>query len=139
MRGRAHLADAGKKISRMRPSGESIFVNGNDVLAFEAGIGNQITMMRRVAGMLAGGLFNVPLIGNGIVAVTSHDQPLTLVLKRGGGPMFTDPKATVAWSGSVQPEIVTDISFGTLIGCSSGESIQMKFEGEGCVVVQPYE
>ena len=37
------------------------------------------------------------------------------------------------------PEIATDISLKTLVGRGSGESIQMKFAGEGWVVVQPYE
>ncbi|RMH91129.1 AIM24 family protein [Lysobacter pythonis] len=138
-RGRAYLADAGKKIGLLRLGGESIFVNGNDVLAFEAGIDNRITMMRRVAGMMAGGLFNVRLSGNGIVAITSHYQPLTLGVSAAGGPVFTDPNATVAWSGNLEPEIVTDISLGTLVGRTSGESIQLKFAGEGWVVVQPYE
>ncbi|MFX9431556.1 AIM24 family protein, partial [Acinetobacter baumannii] len=36
--GRVYLADAGKKITLLRLAGESIYVNGNDVLAFEDGI-----------------------------------------------------------------------------------------------------
>ncbi|MCL1633169.1 AIM24 family protein [Luteimonas sp. SX5] len=137
--GRVYLADEGKKITLLRLAGESIFVNGNDVLAFEAGIENKITMMRKAAGMLSGGLFNVRLSGSGIVAITSHYQPLTLPVNAQSGPVFTDPNATVAWSGGLSPEIVTDISFGTLLGRGSGESIQLKFAGEGWVVVQPYE
>lgn len=137
--GRVYLADKGKKITLLRLAGESIFANGNDVLAFEAGIENKITMMRRAAGMLSGGLFNVRLSGSGIVAITSHYQPLTLPVNAQTGPVFTDPNATVAWSGGLSPEIVTDISLGTLLGRGSGESIQLKFAGEGWVVVQPYE
>ena len=137
--GRVYLADAGKKITLLRLAGESIFVNGNDVLAIESGIDNKITMMRRVAGMLSGGLFNVRLSGQGIVAITSHYQPLTLPVNAQTGPVFTDPNATVAWSGGLSPEIVTDISLGTLFGRGSGESVQLKFAGDGWVVVQPYE
>jgi len=137
--GRVYLADAGKKITLLRLAGESIFVNGNDVLAIEAGIDSQITMMRRVAGMLSGGLFNVRLSGHGIVAITSHYEPLTLPVNAQSGPVFTDPNATVAWSGGLTPEIVTDVSLGTLLGRGSGESIQLRFAGEGWVVVQPYE
>ncbi|HJR73294.1 MAG TPA: AIM24 family protein [Luteimonas sp.] len=137
--GRVYLADAGKKITLLRLAGEAIFVNGNDVLAIESGIDNKITMMRRVAGMLSGGLFNVRLSGHGIVAITSHYQPLTLPVNAQTGPVFTDPNATVAWSGGLTPEIVTDISLGTLFGRGSGESVQLKFAGDGWVVVQPYE
>jgi uncharacterized protein (AIM24 family) len=136
--GRVYLADAGKKVTLLKLQGEAIFVNGNDVLAIEDGIESKITMMRKVSGMLTGGLFNVRLSGNGLVAITSHYEPVTLRVSR-AQPVFTDPNATVAWSGSLAPEIVTDISIGTLFGRGSGESIQLKFAGEGWVVVQPYE
>lgn len=138
-KGRVYLADGGKKITLLRLNNETIFVNGNDVLAFEQGIDSKITMMRKIAGMMAGGLFNIRLNGNGIVAITSHYEPLTLRVTPGNGPVFTDPNATVAWSGTLSPEITTDISLGTLIGRTSGETVQMKFAGEGWVVVQPYE
>jgi uncharacterized protein (AIM24 family) len=137
--GRLYLADLGKKITLLRLAGETIFANGNDVLAFETGIQNEIKMMRKVAGMLSGGLFNVRLSGNGIVALTSHYDPLTLRVTPEKGPVFTDPNATIAWSGTLTPEITTDISIGTFFGRGSGESVQMKFQGTGWVVVQPYE
>jgi uncharacterized protein (AIM24 family) len=138
-RGRVYLADVGKKITLLRLQGESIFVNGNDVLATESTIGNEIKMMRKAAGMISGGLFNVKLSGHGLVAITSHYEPLTLPVSASTGPVYTDPNATVAWSGGLSPEIVTDIGLKTLIGRGSGESIQLKFAGEGWVVVQPYE
>lgn len=137
--GRVYVADAGKKVTLLRLAGDTIFVNGNDVLAYEDGIQSDITMMKRMAGMMSGGLFNMRLSGSGVVAITSHYEPLTLPVSAKSGPVFTDPNATVAWSGSLSPEVVADISFGTLLGRGSGESIQLKFQGEGWVVVQPYE
>jgi uncharacterized protein (AIM24 family) len=136
--GRVYIADAGKKITLLRLGGEAIFVNGNDVLAYEDGIQADIKMMRRVSGMMSGGLFNMRLAGTGVVAITSHYEPLTLAVTP-NEPVFTDPNATVAWSGNLTPDIVTDISLGTLFGRGSGESIQLKFAGQGWVVVQPYE
>lgn len=41
--------------------------------------------------------------------------------------------------GNLEPQFKKDISFKTFLGRGSGESIQMLFEGEGFVVVQPYE
>lgn len=137
--GRVYLADIGKKITLLRLNGESIFVNGNDVLALESTISYDITMMRKMAGMMAGGLFNVKLSGHGLVAITAHYEPLTLPVNASTGPVFTDPNATVAWSGGLSPDIVTDINLRTLMGRGSGESIQLRFAGEGWVVVQPYE
>lgn len=136
--GKLYLADQGKKISILHLQNEAIFVNGNDLLAFEPSINWDIKLMRRVAGMLSGGLFNVRLEGTGMVAVTSHYEPLTLLVSP-ENPVYSDPNATVAWSGNLQPEFVTDISFKTFLGRGSGESIQMKFSGEGFVVVQPFE
>ncbi|WP_062356564.1 AIM24 family protein [Bacillus kwashiorkori] len=136
--GKLYLADQGKKISVLHLNNQSIYVNGNDLLAFEKQLDWDIKLMRRVAGMLAGGIFNVKVEGTGLVAITSHYEPLTLVVSR-NSPVYTDPNATVAWSGNLQPEFVTDISFKTFIGRGSGESVQMKFSGEGFVVVQPFE
>lgn len=136
--GELYLADQGKKIIIFDLENESLTVNGNDLLAFEPTINWDIKMMRTVAGMLGGGLFNIHLNGSGKVAITTHFEPLTLVV-RPGEPVFTDPDSTVAWSGHLEPTIHTDVSFRTFVGRGSGESIQMKFEGEGFVIIHPYE
>ena len=138
-KGRVYLADKGKKVRLLRLNGETFFANGNDVLAYQDGIQTEITMMRRAAAMLAGGLFNIRLSGKGIVAITSHYDPLTLPVTAATGPVFTDPNATVAWSGSLTPDIVSNVTVGTMFGRGSGEAFRMKFQGEGWVVVQPYE
>ncbi|KKB75039.1 MULTISPECIES: AIM24 family protein [Bacillus] len=137
-KGKLYLADQGKKISILNLDDDSIFVNGNDLLAFESGMKWDIKLMKRISGMLAGGLFNVKLEGTGMAAITSHYEPLTLLVSP-ESPVYTDPNATVAWSGNLEPEFVTDVSFKTFIGRGSGESIQMKFAGHGFVVVQPFE
>jgi len=137
-KGALYLADAGKKVSVLELDNETICVNGNDLLAFESSVDWDITMLKKVAGMLAGGLFNVKLSGKGMIAITTHHDPLTLKVSP-GKPVITDPNATVAWSGNLAPEIKTDISFKTFLGRGSGESIQMKFDGNGFVVVQPFE
>ena len=136
--GFVYLADAGKEITILRLSGDSINVSGNDLLAFEDTVTYNITMHKRVAGMLAGGLFSAKLTGNGMVAIGTHGRPLTLKVTP-NDPVVTDPNATVAWSGNLSPEIKTDITMKSLLGRGGGESFQMLFRGEGFVVVQPYE
>jgi uncharacterized protein (AIM24 family) len=133
-----YLADSGKKVTVLKLENESIYINGNDILAFEDGISNEITMMKKVTAMLSGGLFNIKLEGTGLIALTTHYDPVTLVVKP-GNPITTDPNATVAWSGSLQPTFKKDVSLKTFLGRGSGESIQMEFSGEGFVVIQPYE
>lgn len=137
-RGQLYLADSGKKVSILNLQGETLFVNGNDLLAFQDGVEWDIRLIRKIAGMLSGGLFNVRLSGHGLIAITSHYDPLTLRVTP-GSPVMTDPNATVAWSGTLSPEFKTDISMKTFLGRGSGESIQMLFQGEGFVVVQPQE
>ncbi|MFA9558860.1 AIM24 family protein [Evansella sp. AB-rgal1] len=136
--GQLYLADQGKKISIIQLDNEMITVNGNDLLAFEPTIEWDIKLMKKVAGVMSGGLFNVTLKGKGMIAITSHYEPLTLLV-RPGIPVITDPQATVAWSGHLQPKFRTDISFRTFLGRGSGESFQMEFTGNGFVIVQSVE
>lgn len=137
-KGKIFLADSGKKISILKLNNEAIFVNGNDLLAFEDSVSWDIKMMRKVAGMMAGGLFNIKLEGTGMIAITTHYEPLTLKVTP-NMPIITDPNATVAWSSGLDPQMRADVSFKTFLGRGSGESIQMKFVGSGFVVVQPFE
>ena len=136
--GRVYVSDLAKKIRVLYLDNESINVNGNDILAHEESLKSDIKLMKSIAGIMGGGLFQASISGTGHVAITTHGDPLTLLVKP-GHPIYTDPNATVAWSGSLKPEFKTDISFKTFIGRGSGESFQMKFEGDGWVVVQPYE
>lgn len=136
--GALYVADAGKKVTVLKLQNESIYINGNDVLAFENSIKCDIKMMKKMTAMLAGGLFNVRLEGTGLIAITSHYDPVTLIVQP-GNPITTDPNATIAWSGNLAPSFKKDVSLKTFLGRGSGESIQMEFAGEGFVVIQPFE
>jgi uncharacterized protein (AIM24 family) len=134
--GHVYVADQGKKVQPLSlDPGESITVNGNDVLAFEDGVDYSIGTIGSVGGAQAGGLTNVFLEGPGMVAITTHGDPMVLA-----PPVKTDPDATVAWSSNLSPSISSDRSISDSIGQSSGETYQMAFDGQqGFVVVQPYE
>jgi uncharacterized protein (AIM24 family) len=136
--GVVYLADQGKKISVIELVGHSLVVNGKNILAFEESVSWDITYLRQIAAMWAGGFFNVRLSGKGLAAITTHFDPIVLRVTP-TEPLMTDLNATVAWSGSLAPQVKTDISMRTLIGRTSGESVQMRFEGDGFVVIQPYE
>ena len=136
--GLVYLADAGKEITILRLQGDTINVSGNDLLAFEDTVSYDITIHKRVAGMLSGGLFSAKMSGNGLVALVTHGKPLTLRVTP-NDPVITDPNATVAWSGNLMPEMKTDITLKSMFGRGGGESFQMMFRGDGFVVVQPFE
>jgi uncharacterized protein (AIM24 family) len=136
--GRVYFADSGKKVRILALQNEQIFVNGNNVLAYQDTIQSEIKLMRRIAGMAAGGLFNIQLSGTGAIAITTHFDPITIAVTP-DQPVYTDPNATIAWASSLQPEIKTDVSLKTFFGRGSGESFQLAFRGQGWVVLQPYE
>lgn len=132
--GNLFVAENGKKVQVLDLNdGESISVNGNDILAFESSVDYEINTVSSISGMAAGGLANVYLSGPGEVALTTHGDPLVVE-----PPVYTDPDATVAWSTNLSPSFEINKTFE--IGQTSGESIQMEFTGsEGFVVVQPNE
>ncbi len=135
--GNVFLADKGKKITILNLEGSRLYVNGNDILAFEENIDWDIKMMSS-AGMMSGGMFNIRLQGYGMIAITTHYTPITLAVTP-DRPVYTDPNATVAWSDGLSIDYRTDMNLGTLLGRGSGETFQMAFRGNGFVIVQPYE
>lgn len=135
--GHVYLADKGKKITILNLEGYRLYVNGNDILAFEENIEWDIKVMSG-AGAMSGGLFNIKLQGYGMIAITTHYTPITLAVAP-DRPVYTDPNATVAWSDGLSIDYKTDVNLGTLLGRGSGETFQMGFRGEGFVIVQPYE
>ena len=78
--GKLYLADSGKKITVLNLQNDQIFVNGNDVLALDDTLSFDIRLMKKVSAMLSGGLFNVEVRGTGMLAITTHYDPLTLVV-----------------------------------------------------------
>ena len=137
--GEVFLSDQGKKVSILKLENDTVFITGNNMLAFDAGIDFDIKFLRKMPGMLGGGLYSIKLSGTGFLAISTHKEPLVIKVTK-GRPVVTDPKATVAWSGNLRQEIQVDVNLGSLIGQPNGaEPLQMKFEGDGYVVIQPYE
>ncbi len=136
--GEVFLAHQAMLVHTMTLRGESITVNGSNILAFEDGIEWDVTRVKGgTAGMLAGGLFNIHLRGSGSVALISDGEPVRLAVAE--APTFADPQAAIAWSGGVTTNLKTDFQAKSLVGLGSGETIQVGFSGDGWVLVQPSE
>ena len=133
--GNVYLADNEKKVQLLKlDTGDSITVNGEDILAFDPRISYEISTMDSLAGAFAGGFTNVYLEGPGYVAITTHADPIVLE-----PPVSTDPSATVAWNGT-SPDVQVNKNLSDMIGQESGERFQMNFGGTGgYVIVQPFE
>ena len=86
---------------------------------------------------MGGGLFNMALQGTGWVAILSDGPPV--LLNVASAPTFADAQAAITWSQGVSTSIKTDVNLKNLVGRGSGESIQMSFQGQGWVLVQPSE
>mmetsp|Transcript_49934 Transcript_49934/g.122613 ORF Transcript_49934/g.122613 Transcript_49934/m.122613 type:complete len:404 (-) Transcript_49934:664-1875(-) len=139
--GKIFVADEAKKVVvlNLTPQ-DSICCNGNDILAMTETVKWDIKVIKGGAGMIAGGLTNVYCTGPGMVAITCHGDAVTLAVGP-NNPVFTDPNATVAWSGNLVPQLKTDVNMKTLLGRSSGETVQLAFHSTtpGWVTIQPYE
>ena len=136
--GEAFLADNAQEVHLIRLADERITVASENLLAFEDGIDWNIRKVEGASGVMAGGLFNLELNGTGTVALVSHGPPMLFELD-GTTPTYADPQAAITWSGGIKTSIKTDIGLKTFIGRTSGESLQMAFEGQGWVLVQPSE
>jgi uncharacterized protein (AIM24 family) len=134
--GEVFLADAAQDIHLIYLENDQVTCNGPNVLAFDAGIDWDI---QRAGGSsaLAGGMFNMSLTGTGWVAIISDGPPVLLNVAT--APTFADAQAAITWSSGVTTSVRTDVNLKTLIGRGSGESIQLAFQGQGWVLVQPSE
>ena len=135
--GEVFLAVQAQDVHLLRIDNDTLHVNGNNLLAFDAGIDWDIKRVEGASGMLAGGLFNMTLKGTGQIAVVSDGPPV--LLQTGATPTFADPQAAIVWSSGVSTQVKTDVNFKTLTGRGSGETVQLGFQGDGWVLVQPSE
>jgi protein of hypothetical function DUF124 len=134
--GEVFFARAAHNVFLLQLEGDAITVNTRSLLAFDANLGYDIRLIGN-AGILAGGLFNLLVQGQGVVAVSSDGPPMLLDCSQ--QPTFVDPQAAVCWSANLQPQVKSTFKMGSLIGRGSGESFQLGFHGPGFVVVQPSE
>ena len=135
--GEVFLADTAQDIHLIYLENDKITVNGPNLLAFDAGIDWDIERVQGGGAMMGGGLFNTSLQGTGWVAILSDGPPV--LLNVASAPTFADAQAAITWSSGVSTTIKTDINMKSLIGRSSGETVQMGFQGQGWVLVQPSE
>ena len=134
--GEVFFARTAQDIFLLQLEGDAITINTRSLLAFDASLGYDIRSIGN-AGLLAGGLFNLVVQGQGVAAISSDGPPMLLDCSQ--QPTFVDPQAAVCWSANLQPQVKSTFKMGSLIGRGSGESFQLGFHGPGFVVVQPSE
>ncbi|WP_306324306.1 MULTISPECIES: AIM24 family protein [unclassified Streptomyces] len=137
--GLLYLADYGADVVVINLGGESISVNGTNLLAFDAHLQWGVERVKGLAKFTGQGLWNITVGGQGHVALTSRGTPIVVDCGRGEDETYVDPDALIAWSPSLKVKGKRSFRAGSLIGRGSGEAYQMGFSGEGIVVVQPSE
>jgi uncharacterized protein (AIM24 family) len=136
-RGEVFLADQAQDIHLIYLENDMITVNGPNLLAFDTGIDWDIRRVEGASSMMGAGLYNMALQGTGWVAILSDGPPVLLNVAQ--APTYADAQAAITWSSGVSTGIKTDFKMKNLIGRGSGESVQMSFQGQGWVLVQPSE
>jgi uncharacterized protein (AIM24 family) len=137
-RGRLYCGHRGWHVRAVRLTGETIVVAWEELLAFEESLSFETMLVSHGVGIAAGGLVAVRLSGFGALAIALHGSPLTLPVSP-DNPVITDPHATLAWSGDLEPSLKTDLSWRSVFRHGGQEPVQMVFRGTGYVMVQPFE
>ncbi|OYO32044.1 AIM24 family protein [Janthinobacterium sp. PC23-8] len=144
--GSVYYAHAGLFVTIIPVRGETLYVESDTLLAFDARLtagtmflGNQGGIQGVVRGAVSGqGLFTTTLQGTGEVAILSDGNTIGLPVTP-DVPVFVDPQAYIGHTGQLSSNIVTDLNWKTFVGQASGESYQVKFTGQGTVYIQASE
>lgn len=108
-------------------------------LACESSVEQQVVMRSNLSSAVFGreGLFNLKLVGNGIVALESYvprDELIEITLEN--DVLRVDGNFAVAWSGSL--EFTVEKSTKTLLGSGmTGEGLVNVYRGSGKVLLAP--
>lgn len=143
--GEVFLGHNGMTVMVIPLRGETLFVEGSSLLAFDQRLRAGVMFMgsQGVGGLVRGamtghGLFTSTLEGTGEVAILSKGNTIGLPVEP-HKPIFVDPQAYIGHRGQLQSEMKTDASWKTFVGQGSGETFQLKFTGQGTVYIQASE
>ncbi|MFF3953646.1 AIM24 family protein [Streptomyces sp. NPDC001890] len=136
--GTCYFADRASEINLVSLHADKLYVEASNLLCADAGMRTGTTFTGLRGGASGNGLFTTTVEGTGQVAIMSDGAAVALRVSA-QYPLFVDPGAYVAHQGKLQQHFQSGVNFRTLIGEGSGESFQIRFEGEGVVYVQPSE
>ncbi|MGW2180006.1 AIM24 family protein [Streptomyces sp. NPDC001732] len=136
--GTCYFADRASEISLVSLHGDKLYVEASNLLCTDSSLRTGTTFTGLRGGASGNGLFTTTVEGTGQVAIMSDGSAVALRVSA-QYPLCVDPGAYIAHQGNLRQQFQSGVTFRTLIGESSGESFQIRFEGEGVVYVQPSE
>ncbi len=136
--GRVYFAENAAEVVLIPLQQEKVFIESSSLLAFDSGLRTD-TVFAGLRGATSGqGLFTTTLEGMGELAIVSDGDAIALEVTP-QRPIFVDPQAYVGHTGQLSSDLHTDVGWKTFVGQTSGESYQLKFNGQGTVYVQASE
>lgn len=136
--GTVYIANEAQEINLVDLAGETLFVEASNLVALEGSVKTEVKF-NGLQGMTTGrGLATTAASGQGKIAITT-DGPAIVLEVAPGQPLCVDPQAYVAHKGQLQQDFITDVNWRTAMGQNSGESFQLRFQGQGLVYIQPAE
>ncbi|MEV5602404.1 AIM24 family protein [Streptomyces sp. NPDC052299] len=136
--GTCYFADRASEVNLVTLHGDKLYVEASNLLCTDAGLRTGTTFTGLRGGATGNGLFTTTVEGTGQAAIMSDGTAVVLRVSP-QYPLFVDPGAYIAHQGNLQQNFQSGVNFRTLIGEGSGESFQIRFEGDGLVYVQPSE
>ncbi|MEV8567741.1 AIM24 family protein [Streptomyces sp. NPDC051322] len=136
--GTCYFADRATEINLVTLNGEKLHVEASNLLCTDAGLRTGTTFTGLRGASQGNGLFTTTVEGSGQAAIMS-DGPAVVLRVSDRYPLQVDPGAYIAHTGNLRQHFQTGVSFRTFMGEGSGESFQIRFEGDGLVYVQPSE
>nr|WP_206323493.1 AIM24 family protein [Streptomyces sp. HNM0574] len=136
--GTCYFADRASDINLVHLNGEKLHVEASNLLCTDSSLrtGTSFTGLRGAS--QGNGLFTTTVEGTGQAALLSEGTAVVLRVTP-GMPLQVDPGAYIAHQGNLQQQFQSGVNFRTVMGEGSGESFQIRFEGDGLVYVQPSE
>lgn len=132
------FADKAQEITVIPLHGQRLCIESSALLAYDQNLRTNV-VFAGVRGATSGqGLFTTTVEGQGSVAIVSDGPALALEVSP-EFPVCVDPDAFLGYTGNITQEFVFDVNWRTMAGHSSGESYQLKFQGQGIVYIQPSE
>jgi uncharacterized protein (AIM24 family) len=136
--GRVICAQAARDVTVVDLNGDALTVESEHILAVTSGLRLDVAFSG-LQGITSGqGLATTKLTGQGQVALTSEGPMIGLSVTP-GQPVVVDPDAYVASQGQLSMNLVSGVSWKSLVGEGSGEPFSLRFEGQGNVYIQPAE
>ncbi|MFP8883467.1 MULTISPECIES: AIM24 family protein [Streptomyces] len=136
--GTCYFADRASDIALVALQGQKLHVESSNLLCADGSLRTGTTFTGLRGASQGNGLFTTTVEGTGTAALMS-DGPAVVLRVTPQTPLQVDPGAYVAHTGDLRQEFQTGVNFRTFMGEGSGESFQIRFEGEGLVYVQPSE